>query len=135
MSDFSVLVVDDEVDFVDSLLKRLQRKGVACDGALSGRNALEKIKTGCFNVVLLDMKLAGTDGNDVLREIKKLKPETQVVILSGYPSASDGREGMGYGAFDYLIKPLSFEALFGKLEEAWTSRNIRSQTGKATDNI
>ncbi|MBE0429154.1 MAG: response regulator [Thermoleophilia bacterium] len=118
MSQFSVLVVDDEVDFVETLLKRLRRRGVECDGVHCGRDAMEKITHHDFDVVLLDMKLPDGDGNDLLREIRKLGSRARVVILSGFASAQAGREGLGCGAFDYLIKPVEMETLYEKLKEA-----------------
>lgn len=122
MSSFSVLIVDDEVDFVNTLLKRLQRKGLESEGVFSGRAAIEKIRQRAFDVVLLDMKLADSEGNEVLREIKRERPETQVVILSGHASAKAGREGLGGGACDYLIKPVEFESLYEKLKSAYKTR-------------
>lgn len=122
MGEPSVLVVDDEVDFVDSLIKRLRRMGVDCDGATTGLGALEKMKDRGFDTVLLDMRLADENGNDVLKQIKQLHPETQVVILSGYASASAGRTGLEQGALDYLIKPVEFETLYERLREAFSGR-------------
>ena len=114
----SVLVVDDEEDFVNLLLKRLKRKGMYCDGALSRIGAMAKLKEHSFDAVLLDMKLADENGNDVLREIKQSSPDTEVIILTGYASASAGREGLDCGASDYLIKPVEFETLYERLKDA-----------------
>lgn len=122
MHDLNVLVVDDEADFVETLLKRLARKGVDCAGAGSGDEALEKIRAGKFDVVLLDMNMADKNGNEVLKEIKQISPDTQVIILTGYASASAGREGLGSGACDYLIKPVEFETLYEKLVTAGNER-------------
>lgn len=132
MGDFSVLVVDDEADFVLTLLKRLKRKGVDSEGVYSGQDAMKKIRDRGFDVVLLDMKLADKNGNEVLREIKEENPGVQVVILSGHASAKAGREGLGYGAFDYLLKPVEFESLYEKLKEAFNERAglVRSNEGK-----
>lgn len=118
MYELSVLVVDDEVDFVDTLLKRLRRKGVECDGAYSGDGAKSKMMERGFDVVLLDMRLADEDGNEVLRELKAISPDTRFLILSGYASASAGRAGIDSGADDYLIKPVEFETLYEKITQA-----------------
>lgn len=115
MYELSVLVVDDEVDFVDALLKRLRRKGVECEGVYSGDGAKSMMMDRGFDVVLLDMKLADEDGNEVLKELKGLSPETRFLILSGYASASAGRAGIDNGADDYLIKPVEFETLYERL--------------------
>lgn len=118
MYELSVLVVDDEVDFVDTLMKRLRRKGVECDGAYSGDGAKKKMMERGFDVILLDMRLADEDGNEVLRELKSISPDTRFLILSGYASASAGRAGIDNGADDYLIKPVEFETLYEKITQA-----------------
>lgn len=118
MDGFSVLVVDDEVDFVSTLLKRLNRKGVDCEGVYSGQEAIDRVRERGFDVVLLDMKLADIDGSEVLREMRMIDPEARVVVLSGHASASRGREALESGACDYLIKPVEFDTLFEKLAGA-----------------
>ena len=115
---FSVLLVDDEKDFIRTLLKRLERRGIECEGVFCGMDAIERIKARKFDTVLLDMKLPDKDGNAVLLEIRKVRPETRVIILTGHASANDGREGLKNGAVDYLMKPLEFESLFEKLQIA-----------------
>jgi two-component system, OmpR family, response regulator len=114
----SVLVVDDEKDFIHTLLKRLKRRGLDCEGVFSGEEAIEKIRSRKFNIVLLDMKLPGMDGNSTLVEIKKIQPDTEVIILTGHASANDGIAGMKNGAMDYLMKPVEFESLFEMLLKA-----------------
>jgi DNA-binding response OmpR family regulator len=115
---FRVLVVDDEEEFVATLVKRLARRGVACESAFTGAQAIAALQAGNFDVMLLDMKLPDADGKDVLREAKRLKPEIQVVILTGHISAQDGLEGRGSGAHDYLMKPVEFESLLESLQKA-----------------
>jgi DNA-binding NtrC family response regulator len=119
----SVLVVDDEKDFIHTLLKRLKRRGLECEGVFSGEEAIEKIKSRKFNIVLLDMKLPGMDGNSTLVEIKKIQPDTEVIILTGHASANDGITGMKNGAMDYLMKPVEFESLFEILLKAVNKTN------------
>lgn len=113
-----VLVVDDEQEFVATLVKRLSRRGFTCSTAFTGTEAIELLRHTNIQVVLLDMKLPDIDGNEVLREIKKLKPETQVVILTGHISANAGMESLGDGAHDYLMKPVEFESLLESLQRA-----------------
>ncbi len=119
-----VLVVDDEHEFVATLVKRLSRRGVVCATAFTGAEAIDIVRRETFDVVLLDMKLPDIDGNEVLREVKKLKPETQVVILTGHISARDGLEGIDCGANDYLMKPVEFESLLESLQRASRSKGI-----------
>ena len=122
MGEFNVLVIDDEADFVTTLLKRLRRKGVECDGAGSGRAAMSVLTDRSFDVVLLDVRLPDMDGNEVLRHIRRMRPAAQVVMLSGYASAEAGRKGLGGGACDYLLKPVEFESLYDKLRAAFDRR-------------
>lgn len=114
----SVLIVDDEKDFVHTLLKRLKRRGLQCEGVFSGEEAIEKIKSEKIDIVLLDMKLPGMDGNSTLLQIKTIQPDTEVIILTGHASADEGITGMKNGAMDYLMKPVEFESLFEMLLKA-----------------
>jgi DNA-binding NtrC family response regulator len=118
MAEFSVLVIDDEQEFVSTLVRRLCKRGWASEGVLTGGEAIRKIAAGNFAVALLDMRLPDMDGSEVLREIMKISPQTRVVILTGHASASEGEEGIRNGAFDYLIKPVEFETLLEKLQAA-----------------
>lgn len=120
---FSVLLVDDEKDFITTLLKRLKRKGLECEGVFCGMDAVERIKARSFDAVLLDMKLPDMDGNAVLLEMRKVRPDLRVIILTGHASANDGQEGLKNGAVDYLMKPLEFESLFEKLQIAGSKTN------------
>lgn len=110
-----VLLVDDEEEFIHTLLKRLRRRGLECEGVFSGEDAISKIRDGEFDVVLLDMKLPDMDGNSTLVEIKKMRPDARVIILTGHASVNEGIEGIKNGAVDYLMKPVEFESLFEKL--------------------
>jgi len=118
MAEFSILVVDDEEDFVSTLVQRLRKRGWASEGALSGSTAITRVAAGDFGVVLLDMRLPDMDGGLVLQEIKKIRPESRVVLLTGHASVSEGEEGIKNGAFDYLLKPVEFETLLEKLQAA-----------------
>lgn len=115
---FKVLIVDDEQEFVISLIKRLNKRGLLCEGVYTGGEALTVIQDNNFDVVLLDMKLPDINGNEVLRSIKQIKPETQVIILTGHISAQDGIDGLDGGACNYLMKPVEFESLFESLKQA-----------------
>jgi DNA-binding NtrC family response regulator len=118
MAESSVLVIDDEQEFVSTLVRRLYKRGWESEGALTGGEAIRKIAAGGFTVALLDMRLPDMDGSQVLREIMKINPQTRVIILTGHASASEGEEGIRNGAFDYLIKPVEFETLLEKLQAA-----------------
>ncbi|MDP3284190.1 MAG: response regulator, partial [Desulfobacterales bacterium] len=89
---------------------------------------IELIKEKLFDVVLLDIKMpGGMDGIEVLREIKKIQPLTEVVLLTGHATVETSIEGLKSGAFDYLIKPVKFAELLEKLIAAFEKKNAQEQ--------
>ena len=119
MQYFNILIVDDEEDFLDTLMNRLKKRGIDTAGCTSGEEALELIKKKTFDVVVLDIKMpGGMDGIETLREMKKLRPDTEVLLLTGHGSVETSVEGMKEGAFDYLLKPIKLEALLEKVAQA-----------------
>lgn len=127
MKKFRVLVVDDEAEFLDMTVKRLQKRGLECEGVPSGEDAVARIQAKSFDVVLLDVKMPGMDGIETLREIKRLKPLVEVVMLTGHASVQSGIEGMRLGAFDYLMKPMELDALVDKLSDAFEKKAIHEE--------
>ena len=125
---FRVLVVDDEKDFVEATVKRLGKRGIDTEGVLSGEQALELMKEKRFDVVLLDIKMpGGMDGIETLREMKKIAPLTEVILLTGHASVESSIEGLKLGAFDYLLKPMKLEDLITKLAEAFEKKDKQDQ--------
>jgi len=123
MVTFRVLVVDDEVDFLETIVNRLQKRNLDAVGVTSGEKAIEVLKEQLFDVVLLDIKMpGGMDGIEALKEIRKIQPLTEVVLLTGHASVETSIEGMKLGAFDYLLKPMKFEDLLQKLAAAFTKK-------------
>jgi DNA-binding NtrC family response regulator len=115
----TILVVDDEIDFLETIVNRLRKRGMTAEGVSSGREAIRRIAETPFDVVLLDIKMpGGMDGIEVLREIKKRRPEAAVILLTGHASVETSMEGMALGAFDYLLKPMRFEELLKKIAAA-----------------
>ncbi len=128
MYNFRVLVVDDEADFLETIVKRLQKRGLEAEGVLSGEAAIETMKEKRFDVVLLDIKMPkGIDGIETFRELKKLQPLTEVIFLTGHATLESSVEGMKLGAFDYLIKPVKLDELLPKLAEAFQKKNTHEQ--------
>jgi DNA-binding NtrC family response regulator len=126
MDFFTVLVVDDEEDFLETIVKRLQKRNINTHGAKSGEEALEIISRIAVDVVILDVKMpGGMDGIETLREIKKLSPLTELILLTGHASVETTREGMRLGASDYLLKPVKLEELLPKLLQASEKRKRR----------
>ncbi|HBR05803.1 MAG TPA: two-component system response regulator, partial [Desulfovibrio sp.] len=99
----SVLLVDDEAPFLETLRKRLTRRGLAVETAGDGAAALAALERGvCVDVVVLDVKMPGLSGLDVLQKIKTLHPLVEVVLLTGHATLEGAVDGMRLGAFDYL---------------------------------
>ncbi|MBW1643555.1 MAG: response regulator, partial [Deltaproteobacteria bacterium] len=107
---FNVLIVDDEEDFLETIIKRLNKRQVDASGARSGEEALKLLKEKTFDVVILDIKMpGGMDGIEALREMKKIQPLAEVILLTGHASVETSIEGMRLGAFDYLLKPVKLD--------------------------
>ena len=113
-----ILLVDDEEKFVDYLNKRLRNRDYEADVALSGEEAIEKIKHTNYDVVILDVLMPGLDGIETLRAIKNIKPLVEVIMLTGHASVESGVEGMKLGAYDYLMKPCDIDELISKTNKA-----------------
>lgn len=128
MGVFRVLAVDDEIDFLETIVKRLKKRQIDAIGVTSGEACLEALKAQLFDVVLLDIKMpGGMDGIEVLREIKKLQPLVEVILLTGHASVETSIEGMKMGAFDYLLKPMKFEELFQKIGAAFENKTAHDK--------
>ncbi len=113
-----ILLVDDESEFVDTLAERLYLRGYHAETANDGETALRSIEDNCPDLVVLDLKMPGLGGMDVLKEIKKTNHLMPVILLTGHGSTKEGIEVMHQGAYDYLIKPINIEELIKKINEA-----------------
>jgi DNA-binding NtrC family response regulator len=113
-----LLIVDDEEQFVEALSERLSMRDYDVTTSLTGEDAIEKITNYNFDVVILDVRLPGIDGTEVLQEMKNLKPLTEVIMLTGHGTVEMAIEGMKLGAFDFLIKPCETEDLTEKIAKA-----------------
>lgn len=127
MDPIRVLIVDDEGQFVDAVVERLQLRGFAADGATSGHDAMELLQHKPYDVVLLDVKMPGWGGLEIIGEIKEKRPTLQVVLLTGHGSSQDAQEGMRLGAFEYLMKPVEIDALVRIIRAASESSTNRDQ--------
>ena len=127
MREFNVMVVDDEDEFRDLTVKRLEKRGLKVVGAESGKAALEILEHSHTDVVLLDVKMPGMDGIETLRQIRIMKPLVEVVLLTGHASVDSGIEGMKLGAFDYLMKPIELEPLIEKLADAYEKKRLHQE--------
>jgi DNA-binding NtrC family response regulator len=115
----TIMLVDDEVPFVEAMTKRLTRRDLAVDQAFSGKEALDKLIAGSqTEVVILDVKMPGMDGIEALQAIKSKVPLVEVIMLTGHATVESAIEGMRLGAFDYLMKPCDMDHLIDKVKEA-----------------
>ena len=124
MKECQVLVVDDEADFRETIVKRLQKRQLHVSGAESGEKALELMAAQPFDVVVLDVKMPGLDGIETLREIKKKNPLVEVILLTGHASMESGIEGMKLGAFDFVMKPAALDELMEKIRQAYEKKIV-----------
>jgi two-component system response regulator HydG len=120
-----VLLVDDEEKFVFNLSRLLRYRGFDTMTALDGPSAIDAIANRSYDVVVLDLKMPGMDGLTVLSEIKKMAPETEVIMLTGHATVESGIQALREGAFDYLMKPCDIEELAEKIKEACEVERIR----------
>jgi two-component system OmpR family response regulator len=127
MEKFKVLIVDDELDFLEAIITRLKAREVEVAGAESGYQALEMLDKQDFDVVILDIKMPGMDGHETLREIKKNKPLVEVIMLTGHASVESGIQCMQLGAFDYLMKPVGLDELLEMIRRAYDRKVIQQQ--------
>ncbi len=120
----SVLVVDDEEMFARNLARTLEAEGYDVAVAPGGREALERIRSGSVDVMILDMLMPDLDGLEVLRRAREVSPLTEVVVLTGHGSVSAGLEAMRLGAFDYLLKPCEPDDLLDRIRRALEKKAI-----------
>ena len=113
-----VLLVDDEVGYLEVLCKRLRVRGFDVVTASSGAGAIRAVRQQDFDVAVVDLKMEDMDGIDVLKVLKKMLPPLQVIMLTGHGSERAARDGLRHGAYDYLIKPIGIETLVDTIRAA-----------------
>ena len=113
-----ILIVDDEIGFVEVLSNRLRRRGFAVTKTFSGGEAIRALRKQDFDVAILDLKMEDMDGVEVLKVFKTMEPRMEVIMLSGHGSETAAKEGMAGGAFDYLTKPCEIAELVKKINAA-----------------
>uniref|UniRef100_A0A7V4G6P4 Response regulator n=1 Tax=Desulfobacca acetoxidans TaxID=60893 RepID=A0A7V4G6P4_9BACT len=125
MEKFRVLIVDDEDDFRETIVKRLRARKLEVEGVESGEAALKAVEAQDFDVVVLDVRMPGLDGIETLKELKKKKPLTEVIMLTGHASVESGIQGMQLGAFDYVMKPVPLDELLDKMRQAYERKCLQ----------
>lgn len=118
MAEFRVLFIDDEEELVSTIVERLGYRGIHAAYVLNGRDGLQKMRDETFDVVVLDLKLPGMSGLEVLRAIKNNHPGVPVLLITGHGSIADQDVEKPEDAFDYLAKPIDLDDLIRKMKEA-----------------
>jgi DNA-binding NtrC family response regulator len=113
-----LLLVDDEKGFADIIAKRMSKRDIDVTKAYSGVEALQAIRKANFDVAVLDLKMEDMDGIEILKIFKKMDPDLAVIMLTGHGSEAAARDGIKFGAFDYLTKPCDLEELIKKIQGA-----------------
>lgn len=122
MKEMKILLVDDEEEFVKTLSERIEMRDVKSDVALNGEEALKAMDEDLPDVMVLDLKMPGIDGLEVLRRTKKAYPGVQIIMLTGHGSEKDEKEARRLGVFEYLQKPVEFEKLMRTIIKAYKSK-------------
>jgi DNA-binding NtrC family response regulator len=118
----ALLIVDDEVQFLNAIARRLEMRGFAVTKASNGPEALEAARRERFDLALLDLKMPGMNGREVLEVLRREHRFLEVIILTGHGSLDSAVECTKLGAYGYLPKPYEFERLIEILKEAYEHR-------------
>ena len=113
-----LLLVDDEVGYLEVLGKRLRKRDFDVTTARSGAQAIRIARDHDFDVAVVDLKMEDMDGIELLKILRRMMPELQVIMLTGHGSERAARDGLSLGAFDYLLKPIDLEALLERVHAA-----------------
>ncbi len=124
MAEINLLLVDDETEFVVTLAERLALRNFKPTCVFNGAEALRFIATRTPDVMLLDLKMPGIDGMQVLRQVRKSHPEIPVIILTGHGSEKDEADARRIGAFEYLSKPVDIRTLTEYIQRAYGHRKV-----------
>ena len=111
MTTARVLLVDDEVEFLEPMAARLARRGFECTSASSGAQALAALDRAAFDCAIVDVRMPDIDGLELLRRVRRTWPKMSVILLTGHASIELGVQGMELGAFEYLLKPVEIDEL------------------------
>ncbi|WP_079505476.1 sigma-54-dependent transcriptional regulator [Mesobacillus jeotgali] len=127
MSATRLLVVDDELDLLELLVRRLKRKGFDVDSAGTAEDALELVKKNEYDIGVYDIRLPRMDGIELLKETKKIQPDIEVLILTGHGTIDTAIEAMKVGAFDYITKPYNLSELELTIGKAAENKTLKEK--------
>lgn len=113
-----LLLVDDEVGYLEVLSKRLGRRGFEVTATCSGAEAIRALRDRDFDLAVVDLKMEDIDGIELLKILRQMLPGLKVIMLTGHGSERAARDGLSQGAFDYLMKPVDLELLVARIHAA-----------------
>jgi DNA-binding NtrC family response regulator len=119
-----VLLVDDEEEFCNMLSERLETRGMKVNAVLSGEDAVKRVEDQNFDAIILDLAMPGIDGIETLRRIKEMRPDLEILMLTGHGTVKSGIEAMKLGAEDFLEKPVDMKVLMEKISQAKHKRML-----------
>ena len=126
-----VLLVDDEEEFVKTLAERLEMRDLGSDTVYDGEGALSYVENQEPDVMVLDLKMPGIDGMEVIRKVKKAYPDIEVIMLTGHGTKKDEEEARRLGVFDYMEKPVDIDSLVKRMKDAFR-RKLDKYTAAVT---
>jgi DNA-binding response OmpR family regulator len=113
-----LLLVDDEVGYLEVLSKRLSRRGFEVTAARSGAEAIRALRDRDYDLAVVDLKMEDIDGIELLKILRQMLPGLKVIMLTGHGSERAARDGLSQGAFDYLMKPVDLKLLVERIHAA-----------------
>lgn len=119
--EIKILLVDDEKQFVDTLAERLAMRGFSARVAYDGPQALNAVEEPT-DVIVLDLRMPGMDGFEVLRSVKKSNPQVQVIILTGHGGDAEEQTAYRMGAYNFLKKPMDIDELLNSIRMAYRDK-------------
>ncbi|TAN41644.1 MAG: response regulator [Nitrospirae bacterium] len=131
MDDIKILLVDDEEDFIRTLSERLEMRDLKSNTAFDGEQAISIVNDQEPDIMILDLKMPGINGMEVLRRVRKSYPNIQVIIQTGHGNDLDESEARQLGVFDYLKKPVDVELLVERIKAAAKAMKLKDSMAAA----
>ncbi len=127
-----LLIVDDEVGFAEVLRKRMGRRGILVETAYCGEDAVRMLRENEFDAAVLDLKLEGMDGIEILKVFRMLDPELPVLMLTGHGCEKAAAESIRLGVAEYLSKPVDFNLLIEKVRQVCARKEVARERDKGS---
>ncbi|WP_316901403.1 response regulator [Pseudodesulfovibrio indicus] len=132
-----VLLIDDEVEFLEALSERMEIRGMEVTTAESASNAVDALGSGDYDAIVLDLQMPDMNGIEMLKLIRKSHPDLQVILLTGQATLEAGIQAMKLGAMDFMEKPADIDALTDKIKKAQAKKMVivEKKTEKKVNDI